>query len=141
MPTWAHAILGGIHTCGTTCKTTCKTMLAHKLARVSGVSGRTWALGHMAHYHGTLHWPVGACFQGCIMLWPCTHGMAWKGMYGSRGSMWAWSDINTSQATAVECTCSRALRFGLQNLCIKWMKYTFNVRGRAPRFVAVRLGP
>ena len=50
MPTWVHAILSGIHTCGTTYKTTCKTMLAHKLARVSGVPGRTWAHGHMAHY-------------------------------------------------------------------------------------------
>ena len=48
-------------------------------------------------------------------------------MYGTCGSMWAWSD--RSPATAVVCRCS-----GLQKLCIKWMKYTFNVRGGAHRF-------
>ena len=46
-------------------------------------------------------------------------------MYGSRGSMWAWSDIDTSPATAVECTCSRVLRSGLQTLCIKRMRYIY----------------
>ena len=97
--------------------------LTHGPCRVLGVHGCSWALGHMACY-----------LLARASMAACGHApMAWHGKvciyihYGSCGSIRAWSD--TGPATAVVCRCP-----GLQKLCIKWMKYTFNVRGGAHRF-------
>ena len=58
-------------------------MLAHKLARVLGVPGRTCALGHMAHYqlarasmaacgHALRTWHGNVCMARVA---PCGHGL------------------------------------------------------------------
>ena len=85
------AIPGCMYTHGITWRTTA-------CAWVHACLGCAWP--HMGSWpHGKL--PVGGCFHGHTC--PCTHDKAWKGMYGSCGSMEAWSDMGP--APAVVCRC------------------------------------
>ena len=67
--------------------------LARGSMRVSGVHGHTWALGHMGY----------SLLAGASMTTRAHAGMIKheKGMYGSCGSMEAWSDMGP--APAVVC--------------------------------------
>ena len=73
-------------------------LLAHGSMHVLGVHGGTWAHGHMAYY----------LVAGASMA-TRAHALiniAWKRLYGSCGSMTAWSDMGP--APAVVCRCERA---------------------------------
>ena len=110
VPTWAHAVPRCLETRGTTYRTTA-------YAWAHACLGWAWPLMGPWPY-GML--PVGACFHG--RMWPCTHGMAWQGMYihtiyGSCGSIRAWSD--TGPATAVVCRCLEAE----EQTCACFVKY------------------
>ena len=89
VPTWAHAVPGCVETHGTTWR---PIACAWTRAR----PGCAWLrMGPWPHGKS----PVGACFHG--RMWPCTHDMAWKGMYGLCGSMKACS--HTEMAPAIVC--------------------------------------
>ena len=91
-----YAVPGCMDTHGITWRTTA-------CAWVHACLGCTWR--HMGPWpHGIL--PGGGCFHGHTC--PCTHDIAWKRLYGSCGSMTAWSDMGP--APAVVCR-------WLQQLC------------------------
>ena len=105
--TWVYAVPGCLDTHGITWRTTA-------CAWTHACLGCAWP--HMGPWpHGML--PVGGCFHGRTCS--CTHDLAWKRMYGSCGSMKAWSDMGP--APAVVCrwpsTASSAFRNMFRNTC------------------------